>query len=364
MFKSILRDRKLLTLFFLAVLIKLLSLNAAFIERYYTYGIYPIISRVLRLLLGWIPFSVGDLVYIFAFIFLVLKAWKLIHLLAKRKVKEYLSWILFRKYLKLVLWIYIIFNIFWGLNYDRQGIARQLDLKVERYSKEDLFNVTRILQQRLNYYAALEDSSKRTELNRNQFLFREGIKNYDSIRKQYPFLSYSFPSVKPSVFSAVGHYFGFSGYLNPFTGEAQMNTVEPVFTKPFVIDHEIAHQLGYGKENEASFVSYLACKNSSNVDFHYSVYYELFFDAFTECAMTGDTIFMKQVRKDLHVRVKRDRRDEIQFRQNRRNAMQPYVSDFYNNYLKLNNQPKGLATYNEVIAWLIAFMKKYGADKV
>jgi hypothetical protein len=38
------------------------------------------------------------------------------------------------------------------------------------------------------------------------------------------------------------------------------------------------------------------------------------------------------------------------------------MSDFYDSYLKMNNQPKGKATYNEVVAWLIAYMKKYGAQ--
>src|SRR6476469_1796322 len=48
MLKSLLRDRKLLLLLFLAIAIKLFSLNEAFVEQYYTYGIYPWISRVLR----------------------------------------------------------------------------------------------------------------------------------------------------------------------------------------------------------------------------------------------------------------------------------------------------------------------------
>jgi hypothetical protein len=32
----------------------------------------------------------------------------------------------------------------------------------------------------------------------------------------------------------------------------------------------------------------------------------------------------------------------------------------YGNYLKANNQPKGIETYNEVVSWLIAYRKKYG----
>ena len=116
MFKSLLRDKSLLLLLLLAIAIKLFSLNEAWVERYYTYGLYPYFSRLLRTLFGWIPFSIGDLAYITAFILLVLKIWKLVRLLARRQVKEYLSWILFRKYIKLVLWIYIVFNTFWGLN--------------------------------------------------------------------------------------------------------------------------------------------------------------------------------------------------------------------------------------------------------
>src|SRR5215213_6663185 len=107
MFKSLLRDRKLLALIGFATLLKIFSLNEAWVERYYTYGFYPVFSRLLRTLLGWLPFSAGDILYILAFIFLVAKVWKLLRVLAGRKIAEYLSWILFRKYLRLVLWIYI-----------------------------------------------------------------------------------------------------------------------------------------------------------------------------------------------------------------------------------------------------------------
>jgi len=364
MFRSLLRDKKLIILFFIAVLIKLFSLNKAWVERYYTYGFYPPWSRFSRLLLGWIPFSIGDILYVAAFIFLVLKAWKLIRLLAKRQVKEYLSWILFRKYIRLVLWIYIVFNVCWGLNYDRIGIASQLGLNVQPYTVDDLKKITSLLQQRLNYYAAQTDSVKRIEMNRNSFLFRQGIGDYQKAKQEYRFLEYDFPSAKASLYSAVGHYFGFSGYINPFTGEAQINTSEPVFLKPFVINHEFAHQLGYGKENEASFVSFLVSKKSTSVDVNYSLYYELYFDALREYRLSGDTSIRRALAKSLHPRVRIDRLDELNFRYKNKNMVQPYVTDFYSNYLKLNNQPKGIATYDEVIMWLIAYMKKFGEEAV
>ena len=40
------------------------------------------------------------------------------------------------------------------------------------------------------------------------------------------------------------------------------------------------------------------------------------------------------------------------------------INKIYGNYLKANQQPQGLMSYNEVIAWLIAYSKKYGKDAV
>ena len=101
MLKSLLRDKLFLALVALTISVKLLSLNESWVEQYYTYGIYPYISRTLRFLFGWIPFSIGDLLYIGAVIFLVLKVIKYLGLLARRQVKKYLTWVLLKKLLHL-----------------------------------------------------------------------------------------------------------------------------------------------------------------------------------------------------------------------------------------------------------------------
>jgi hypothetical protein len=363
MLKSLLRDKILLVLVFVSVLLKLFSLDASRVERYYTYGFYPYFSRLLRWLLGWIPFSFGDVVYMAAFVFLVIKAWKLIRLLAKRQVKEYLSWILFRKYLKLVLWIYLVFNIFWGLNYNRQGIATQLGLDVRTYTAQEIYDLASVLQQRLNFYAAQVDSLKRLPLEKNRVLFNEGVAAYKNAAPQFPFLRYDQPSIKASLFSNIGHYFGFTGYYNPFTAEAQLKTSVPVFIKPFIVCHEIGHQLGYAKENEANFVGFLSGRASANMEFRYSAYYDVYSYAMRELAVY-DLAKAVELNKTVHPQVKKDRITYLQYLNRSRNNIEPVMSDFYDRYLKLNNQPKGKATYNEVVTWLIAYLKKYGAAAI
>ncbi len=363
MFKSLLRDKLLIFLFILSVLLKLFSLNEVWVEKYYTYGFYPIISKIERALLGWIPFSVGDLVYFFATIFLVVKTWKFLKLLKSRQVQEYLSWILFRKYLKLVLAIYLVFNISWGLNYNRLGIASQLGLDVQTYATKDLIDLTNALQQRLCFYGDRVDSLNRLPLNNNRTLFKGGIMAYEKAKEVYPFFKYSFPSIKPSMYTPFGHYFGFTGYYNPFSGEAQIKTSIPVFIKPFVVCHEMAHQLGYAKENEANFVSFLVGRNAGNVEFRYSVYWDMYSYAITEL-MRRDVNAARLFMLTAHPRYQIDTRTYYEYIFHSKNVVEPYVSRFYDNFLKLNNQPKGKQSYNQVTAWLIAYMKKNGTGSL
>lgn len=54
---------------------------------------------------------------------------------------------------------------------------------------------------------------------------------------------------------------GIAGMLFPFTGEAILDPGEPVLTLPFAAVHELAHQLGYGREDEANYAAYRACLN-------------------------------------------------------------------------------------------------------
>lgn len=361
MFKSLLRDRLLISLLIISFLIKLFSLNATCIERYYTFGLYPVISKLLRALVGWIPFSIGDILYSAAFLFLFWKAGKLIIILAKRKIKEYLSWVLFRKYLKRVLWIYIVFNLFWGLNYNRRGIPEQFELKKKHFSPSELYVLSLTLQQKLNFYAAQANSVKRLSLNNNTTLFEEGIAAYKNASKQYPFLAYQQPSIKASLFGTVGKYFGYTGYYNPFTGEAQLKTSVPVFIKPFIICHEIGHQLGYAKENEANFSSFLAGRVSDNVEFRYSVYYDMYTYAMNDLLFYNTACYI-ELKKSEHPQIKKDARAYRQYLFNTKNAIEPLMSKVYDRYLRLNNQPKGKETYNEVVDWLLAYMKKNGKN--
>lgn len=362
MLRSLLQDTRLLLLLLAVVLLKLFSLQPAWVEKYYSRGLYPGISWAQDLLFGWFSFSIGDLLYAVAVIWLFYAAWRILVLAGSRQLKGKIRTLLYRG-MKVILWIYLIFNVLWGLNYNRQGIATQLRFDSLRYSGTEVKALAAELQQRLNAIAARVDTATRKQLNDGRWLGREAAFSYQLAAREQAFLNASSHAIKRSMYSPVAHFIGYTGYYNPFTGEAHINTAIPAFLKPFISSHEMAHQLGYGRENEANFVGFLAAKSSKNPHVTYAAYFDMYRYTLRDL-YRFDTTAAAASRKALHPVVLRDIEALKAYFLKTKNPVEPLASAFYDHYLKLNSQAAGLRTYNEVVALLIAYRRKYGKEKL
>ncbi len=351
------------TLILLVILIKLSSLYSGFIEQYYSNGIFPVFSKVQRFLFGWLPFSLGDLVYGFFILVILVKIWQLLKILFKRKYSRQYFLEGLKQIIFFLLFVYVFFYLLWGLNYSRKGIATQLNLKMSRYSLAELDTLTNVLEQRLNYYAAMVEPAQRDSFYKKRNLFHESYEAYKLGVQRYPFLNYQPRSIKPSLFSYAGNIFGFEGYYNPFSGEGQVNTTIPVFMQPYVACHEIGHQVGYGKENEANFAGFLACRLHPSPVFRYSVYFDMY-NYTINSLFRNDSVRAKQYLEALHPQVKKDYDEIKRFFSKYENPIQPVITWIYGKYLKANNQPAGKKTYSEVIAFLIAYQRKFGKESL
>ena len=347
-----------MTLIVLAAAIKLFSFYPSAIERYYSRGIYPVLARLQRTLFGWIPFSIGDVLYLGAIVLVIWRLVRLIRSLIRREAGK--GWLLrsLRRTIFVLLWVYVLFNGLWGLNYDRLGIADQLRLDVRPYTTAELHGLITMLVGEVN---GLDSAGRvdRAAWSHMRILRKGAMKAYDTLACQDPRFVYSRPSVKSSLFSYPGVYIGFAGYYNPFSGEAQVNTRDPLFAQPYTTCHEMGHQLGYAKENEANFVGFLAAKNSPDPAFRYSVYLDLFLYAVRELYVR-DSVMARSYRDSLAPGVREDLRELARFNRRYANPLEPVIWKLYGRYLRANRQPHGITTYSEVTAWLIAYIRKEG----
>ncbi|SDW06707.1 Protein of unknown function [Hydrobacter penzbergensis] len=348
----------------LALGLLVVSFFPQFVEYWYSQGIYPAIGSTLRLLTRWIPFSIGDVGY------LLLACWLFVRLVQwlMRLKREGLSKALMLQgllsFIHFLLGIYIVFKLVWGFNYNRLGIAYQLKLEKLPYSQQALNQLTSDLIDSANTYRRRFDTILPAPS--IDSIYRDAYHAYLQASDAYPFLDYHQRSVKASLYTPVADYIGFTGYYNPFSGEAQLRTDVPRILLPYVACHEMAHQLGYASESEANFVGFLAAANSANPYFRYSVYLDLFSYAqgeqLAQYAMDKDAqgfeAAIQHNRNQLDTLVKKDRREIREFFRKRSNRISPAMNSLYDQYLKMNSQEKGMKSYDEVIGWILAYRKK------
>ncbi|MEE9406602.1 MAG: DUF3810 domain-containing protein [Polaribacter sp.] len=335
------------------LLMQIVAKNPAFIEHYYSNGIYPTISSFFRIILGWIPFSVGDLLLAFGlFVFL-----RFLYRLIKTKFRNFISKIV--HLIAIFSVIYFCFYLFWGLNYYREPLAKNLNYQQQKYTTEQLKNVTKHIIKKLNYYQ-FEITQNDTLKVENQYqqkkMYKMAVSGYTNLSEDFPQLKYQYRSVKSSLMSLLQTYNSTAGYLNPLTGEAQVNDKVPKTSYPTTVCHEMAHQIGFAAENEANFVGFLAANYNEDIYFKYASYRMAFGYCISEMRKR-DKELSKELWRTVNKGISKDFNASYKFWQAYKNPFEPLVKKGYNAYLKANKQDKGIESYNYVVDLFITYFE-------
>lgn len=333
--------------------LRIIAQYPAEIEKYYSNGLYIYISKFLNILFGWIPFSVGDILYAI----LVIVILKNIFITIKNK-KINLKNTLF-KIGGFISVLFFLFHLNWGLNYFRQPVYKILNFENEKYTTNELVDFTKKLIVKINQvqFSITKNDTIIVNNDLNKPEIQEISYNvYDQFQEKYPQFPHKNLKVKHSLFSLPLTYMGFAGYLNPLTNEAHVNYLIPKNTYPMIVCHELAHQAGIASESEANFIGYLATTNSDDVYFNYSGYlmavrfclYEIF---------QKDPEKFELLKLELNKGILKDIQQSEAFWESYQNWTEKYFKTFYDNFLKANNQKDGMKSYNKVVAFLINYHK-------
>ena len=103
-------------------------------------------------------------------------------------------------------------------------------------------------------------------------LNRRLLDSYASLCDEYGFIQRLTSRVKPVMLSEAMSYTHITGVYTYFTGEANLNVNFPDYSLPFTAAHEMAHQRGIAREDEANFVAFLVCIGSDDPYIRYSGY--------------------------------------------------------------------------------------------
>ncbi|MBT8281167.1 MAG: DUF3810 domain-containing protein [Muriicola sp.] len=335
------------------ILISWISNYPSFIEEYYSRGIYPVIAVCMRWLYGWIPFSLGDILYT------VLGLLAIRYLFTKWLYIRTKPFVFIRNLLVVFSVAYLTFHLLWGLNYYREPLAKTLGLQ-NSYSAEELLQFTSRLAEKTNqqHLALTGNDSVQVNFTYSQREIFEKVGNENHpVSVEFPELEYTNPSIKGSLYSLALTYMGYGGYLNPFTLESQVNKKIPMFRFPVVSCHEMAHQLGYAAENEANFIGYLRAVNQPDPHIKYAALSYALGYCLAELRFQDEEVFQKVYGK-VNKGIKLDYEELSDFWISYENPLEPVFKEVYNSFLKANNQVEGIRSYNQVVALFVAYHKQ------
>ncbi len=187
----------------------------------------------------------------------------------RHSMEAYYRWLV--SVLTMASTLFALFCLWWGVLYYSDSFTRQAGLDRRPISVDELQSVTEYFAQRAN------DASYRVERDeRGVFtadldaLFDHSTVLYHAVEKEYPCLSGPDLRAKPAVFSKLMSWLNNTGYFCPYTAEANVNVDCTMALIPATVAHELAHQRGVAREDEANFAAVLACMADGDDTFTYS----------------------------------------------------------------------------------------------
>jgi len=327
------------------------------IENFYSTDFYKIIANILCFITSSLPFSLAELI-ILSFITLII--WYIL----KTIITLYKSYNKRLKILKKFILniftalgvIYFSFQLLWGFNYQRLTLGKIFHLNVHNSSSTELSSLCVRLINSLNTLRVTINQNKDGVMKLpydKKHILKTAHLGYDRVPLRYSKLKGNYGIPKAILLSSLMCYTGITGFYFPFTGEANINMAEPDSFLPFTITHEMAHQRGFAKEDEANFIAYIACVNHPDINFQYSgslsaLSYSL------NALWKDDPLAYKKLILTCSIGVLNDLNYNQSFWQRYSGPIEKISDKVNDTYLKSQNQRSGTRSYGEMVDLLLA----------
>jgi hypothetical protein len=254
---------------------------------------------------------------------------------------------------------YFFFHVLWALNYYREPLFKKMEIQKD-YSNSDLLDFTKKIIAKTNavqYKLTKNDSLKVVFPYSQEQAFEMSLNGYNNLSAEYPYFSYSKLSTKKSLFSLPLTYMGFGGYLNPFTNEAQVNYLGPMYGFPMTTNHEMAHQMGFASESECNFIGFLASVKNDNLYVQYSGYSMALRYCLNNWQARDEAVF-KQLLKTVHPGILKNYKESEYFWKQYDTIIDKGFHAFYDQFLKANQQKDGMEGYSKFVNLMVNYYKE------
>lgn len=255
--------------------------------------------------------------------------------------------------------LYSVFVFNFGAGYHGSRLDKKIGIERADVSAEELYDTFLLVIDEVNKASAdvtyIENLGSLRPFS-HEYTVKKCIESYDILAEQYGFIKNIKVPVKRLAVSDVMTYTHIAGVYSFFTGEANLNTNYPYYVNVHTTAHEMAHQRGIAREDEANFIAYLVCINSDEPYIRYAGYLSMY--DYLESAMyqASPELYYEAAAK-LEEGPRYDLRCFTEFFQKYRDNPASDVSDAVNDaYLKFHGT-EGTRSYGMVVDLAVAYYK-------
>lgn len=318
------------------------------------------ISRNVRALLAFIsnplPFSAAEALIILSPVIITLV---IVYAIKKRSasVCSFLSF-----FVTLISRFSLVFTLFvfsFGVEYHTPPIYERLEINNDSVTADELKKTASILVSEINNrvnginFSSNGASKLPYSLSEMSDIL---VSSANALNQKYGFVQSLKSRVKPVFFSVPLSYLHTTGIYSFFTGESNLNVDFPDYTLPYTAAHELAHQRGIARENEANFIAFLVCLNSEDEYIKYCSYLNMFEYVATALYNENPTAYY-EIFTLLSAKAKGELSAYSTFYDKYRNSEASQISTSLNDaYLKANGTKEGTKSYGLVVELAVSYI--------
>jgi len=323
-----------------------LPIDSAFVERWYSTLIYPMIQAVFTPVSNLVPFAVFDVLTVGAVVLLILAV---VVAVSRARERRRLQPIrdLVCSIAACAAAAYLIFLGAWGLNYRRLPMEQRLVLNRPAPSNEQVMELGFEAIRRMN---GLYADAHRTGWEPDPRYDRSLLDAYGFVQQNLTGLDTAVPGrLKSSIYGAYFRWTTVDGMIDPFALEVLANPDLLPFERTFVAAHEWAHLAGFADEADANLVAWLTCVRAG-VAAQYSGWLSLYWQIGSEVAEDDRRRLWDAVadgpRRDVQAIGDRLQRGQLPFLRNASWRV-------YDKYLRANRVEEGIRSYGKVVTLIL-----------
>lgn len=241
-----------------------------------------------------------------------------------------------------------------GINYHRESFSESSGIRAKEYSAAELTEVCRWLTGKVSDYSGRvrrgADGGMVLDISVQDY----AVEAMRSLGQEYQELEGYYPRPKKLLNSWILSVQGLSGIYSPFTIEANFNGDMQDFYIPYTACHELSHLRGFMQEQEANFIAFLACTRSGEDAFAYSGYLAGWIQCMNVLRKV-DYGAWEELRGQFPAGAEADLELNREFWARYDGRLAEVSNKVNDTYLKANGQKDGVKSYNRMADLIVAY---------